>query len=114
MYETAKDIKGKKQTEKKLQELQRNLARLERRKKDLKNELPPRPLPQPQFIQVSENRSVNDIQTLLAKALLPPKELFLKVLLLLLLKLLFLNFFFSIFFVIIFVIIFVINFIKIM
>jgi len=76
MYENAKDIKGKKQTEKKLQELQKNLAKLQRKKKALKNELPPRPLPQPRFVQVSAVSTSNEDAR--AKALLPPKDLFLK------------------------------------
>lgn len=51
MYQNAKDEKGLKMTEKKMQEIEKNLESLKKKKQELKAELPPRPLPQPEFVR---------------------------------------------------------------
>lgn len=51
MYQKSRDEKGLKMTEKKMKELEKNLQNMEKRKVALKAELPPRPLPQPEFIK---------------------------------------------------------------
>jgi sugar-specific transcriptional regulator TrmB len=50
MYENAKDQKGLQITEKKKVEIEKNIENLKKKLKELKEELPPRPLPQPEFV----------------------------------------------------------------
>jgi hypothetical protein len=51
IYQNTNDSSGLAMTEQKLQEMEKNLEDYEKRKQDLRSELPPRPLPQPEFVR---------------------------------------------------------------
>lgn len=53
VYEKSKDENGLELTKKELERMMENVEKLKQRKKDLRTELPPRPLPPVQFVDVS-------------------------------------------------------------
>eukprot|EP01114_Cavostelium_apophysatum_P013717 TRINITY_DN3385_c0_g1_i2.p1 TRINITY_DN3385_c0_g1~~TRINITY_DN3385_c0_g1_i2.p1 ORF type:complete len:482 (+),score=127.38 TRINITY_DN3385_c0_g1_i2:73-1518(+) len=53
MYQNARDEQGKKMTEDKIKEIEKSIEDMKKRRSILRNQAPPRPLPQPEFVSVT-------------------------------------------------------------